>query len=409
MYKKFSIALICILFLYSLLGIGVANLNLFSIPILQFTALTICAIFFAKFKDDIEKTFSYNFWFILLLFILYIIAIFFYSLSKNYPLIRIIQDMEIFYDILFIFGGIGVIKILNKNFVIKSLEILFLVMSIWYIVIVLTGQEIIQFISPKVGGVFRSVPLFGAYPSYTFFLLGVPFFLFVTTPRKTNTLKAFIIGIIALLAQKRFILIEGLLIAFFYLRGSLSKVLFYSSLLLPILIFVLFTFENLEIRTSKGDLFSIDLITETWKSTFIQNEESGGVSWRYNLYQDSLNKINNINNFLFGIGFGVNLTNLTDTSTGLIIRTPHVYLLTVFLRTGLIGLIFTTYFFYTFFVQGYYIYKHQTKTVDKNFNYFLLFSFLVFFIEAQTNPMLEYAHVAFPRYFLLGLLLGQKN
>ena len=102
--------------------------------------------------------------------------------------------------------------------------------------------------------------------------------------------------------------------------------------IIPLVILTMYTFEFLEIRTSKGNIFSIDLITSTWQSAFVQNEESGGVSWRFNLYEDSLSKIKNINDMLFGLGFGGSLTDLTDSSTGLIIRTPHVYILTVFLR-----------------------------------------------------------------------------
>lgn len=408
MYNFFAIVLVVILFLYSLLGISVANLQIFSIPILQFVALFISIIFFQKFRKEIRVVFSQKFWFFLLIFILYVSTIFINSISKGYPLIRIIQDAELFYDIIFIFGGFGLARIYSKRIQLKILAILFVAMSIWYFAIIIVGQELIQLFSPKISGVYRSLSLFGFYPSHSYILLGVPFFIFVQKRNFQNKITAFLIGIITLLAQKRFIFVEAVIILFFYFKNITGKFFMNLFLLIPLITVTMFTFEALEIKTSKGNIFSIDLMTTTWQSAFVQNEESGGVSWRFNLYQDSLNKIKSVSDILFGLGFGGSLTNLTDTSTGLIIRTPHVYLLTVFLRTGLVGLIFILYFFSNFFIKGFQKYYKTTNELTKKYNYFLLLSFFIAFFEAQTNPMLEYAHVAFPRYFLLGLLLGQK-
>ena len=179
MYKFFSIVLIVILFLYNLLGIGIANYQIFSIPVLQLSALIICITFFYKFNSVISQIFSRQFWFILLIFMIYIFAIFIKSMSNGYPLIRIIQDAEIFYDIIFIFGGIGVAKIISNKTQLKILSTIFLSMAAWYLIIIIVGQELIQLVSPKIGGVYRSLSLFGAYPSHSFLMLGVPFFLFV--------------------------------------------------------------------------------------------------------------------------------------------------------------------------------------------------------------------------------------
>ncbi len=409
MYKFFSIVLIVILFLYNLLGIGIANYQIFSIPVLQLSALIICINFFYKFNGVISQIFSRQFWFILLIFMIYIFAIFIKSMSNGYPLIRIIQDAEIFYDIIFIFGGIGVAKIISNKTQLKILSTIFLSMAAWYLIIIIVGQELIQLVSPKIGGVYRSLSLFGAYPSHSFLMLGVPFFLFVQKNNLKNKFLAFFIGVTTLLAQKRFIFVEAIIISIFYHKKIAMKFFQNLFVIIPLIILTMYTFEFLEIRTSKGNIFSIDLITSTWQSAFVQNEESGGVSWRFNLYEDSLSKIKNINDMLFGLGFGGSLTDLTDTSTGLIIRTPHVYILTVFLRSGLIGLLFTLYFFSNFFSKGIKICFASKNELSKKYNYFLLLSFVIAFFEAQTNPMLEYAHMAFPRYFLIGLLLGQKN
>lgn len=409
MYKFFAISLISILFLYNLLGIGIANFQIFSIPILQATSLILSLIFLYKYREEISKIFSHKFWFILLIFIIYTLSLFINSISNGYPLIRIIQDSEIFFDIIFIFGGIGVAKVFSKKTELQVLAALFISMSVWYLIIILIGQELIQLVSPKIGGVYRSLPLLGALPSHSFILLGVPFFLYVQTNTPKNKFYAFFVGIVTLLAQKRFIFVEALIISLFYYKKIAVK--FFQNLIFTILIIFLtmYTFELLEIRTSKGNAFTIDLITSTWQSAFVQNEESGGVSWRFNLYDDSLNKIKNISNFLFGVGFGGNLTDLTDSSTGLVIRTPHVFLLTVFLRTGFVGLLFTLYLFSNFFKIGIKKYLSTDNKLDKRYRFFLLLSFFIAFFEAQTNPMLEYAHVAFPRYFLLGLLMGQGD
>ena len=50
-------------------------------------------------NKEIASLFSQSFWFFLLIFILYVLAIFIKSLSNGYPIIRVIQDAEIFYDI----------------------------------------------------------------------------------------------------------------------------------------------------------------------------------------------------------------------------------------------------------------------------------------------------------------------
>jgi len=409
LYKFFAISLILIFFSYNLLGIGIANFQLFSVPILQAIALIMSLFFLHKYNEEISNIFSHKFWFILLIFIIYVLSLFINSISNGYPFIRIVQDSEIFFDIIFIFGGIGVAKTFSQKTEIQLLATLFICMSIWYLIIILVGQELIQFISPKIGGVYRSLPLLGALPSHSFILLGVPFFLFVQSNSSKNKFFAFLVGTVTLLAQKRFIFVEALIIAFFYYKKIAVK--FFQNLIMVVLIIFLTmsTFELLEIRTSKGNAFTIDLITSTWQSAFVQNEESGGVSWRFNLYDDSLNRIKNISNFLFGVGFGGSLTNLTDASTGLVIRTPHVYLLTVFLRTGVVGLFFTLYLFSNFFIIGVKKYLSTDYGPDKRYRFFLLLSFFIAFFEAQTNPMLEYAHVAFPRYFLLGLLLGQRG
>ena len=75
-------------------------------------------------------------------------------MSNGYPLIRIIQDAEIFYDIIFIFGGIGVAKIISNKTQLKILSTIFLSMAAWYLIIIIVGQELIQLVSPKIGGLY---------------------------------------------------------------------------------------------------------------------------------------------------------------------------------------------------------------------------------------------------------------
>tara|TARA_B100001057_G_scaffold491285_1_gene581201 strand:+ start:2218 stop:3447 length:1230 start_codon:yes stop_codon:yes gene_type:complete len=409
LYKSLAKILISIFFLYNLFNLGIANLQIFSIPVLQFSALLISIIFLIKHNRYIENIFSKSFWFFLLIFILYVAAIFINSIAKGYPIIRIIQDAEIFYDILFIFGGIGVAQYIKINDLIKIFTYLFISMGLWFLTIILVGQEFIKFISPTINGVYRSVPLLGGFPSHTLLLLSVPFFLFVKKNNLKNKILSFLIGVITLLAQKRFILIEIFLIVFFYFKRISNKAFINSILIFPLIIFSLFIFQTLEISTSKGSVFNINQMTNLWQSTFVSNEQSGGINWRYNLIVDSIDKVDGIQDVIFGLGFGSSLTNLTDNITGQKIRTPHIFLLIVFLRTGLIGLIFISYFFSTFFITGYKKYITENQYEIKNFNYFILVAFFIFFIEGQTNPTLEYAHSAYVRYFMLGLLLGQKG
>lgn len=409
MYSFLAKILVSIFFLYNIFNLGIANLQLFSIPVLQFFALVISIVFLIKHNEYNSNLFSKSFWFYLLIFILYLLAIFINSISQGYPLIRIIQDAEIFYDLLFIFGGIGVARYIQINDLIKIFTYLLIIMGIWFFTIIFVGQDLIQFISPEINGVYRSVPLLGPFPSHTVLLLGVPFFLFVKKNNFKNKILAFLIGVIALLAQKRFIIIEILLIGFFYFKKISNKVFINSILIIPLVVIALYIFQALELNTSKGSAFSINEMSDVWQSTFISNEKSGGVGWRFNLASDAIDKINGTKDIIFGLGFGNSLTNLTDNKTGQKIRTPHIFLLIVFLRSGLIGLGFTSYFFCTFFIKGYEKYIGAKQNKIKSFNYFILIAFFIFFIEGQTNPVLEYAHSAYVRYFMLGLLLGQKD
>ena len=409
MYKFLAKILVLIFFLYNCFALGIANLQIFSIPILQFLSLVISIIFLVKMNKEIASLFSQSFWFFLLIFILYVLAIFIKSLSNGYPIIRVIQDAEIFYDIIFIFAGISVANYMQRNDLIKMFTYLFIFMAIWFFTIIIIGQDFIKLISPQINGIYRPVPLFGSFPSHVILLLSIPFFLFVRKNIVRNKILAFLIGVVTLLAQKRFILIELLIMGVFYYKNLANRIFINFLFIIPLIFISLLTLEALEIRTSKGNIFSLDLMSGVWQSTFVENEDSGGVNWRFNLFSDALDKINGVNDIIFGTGFGHSLTNLTDNSTGQIIRTPHVYFLTVFLRTGLIGLGFTLYFFCSFLIRGYENYVVAKDNETKNLNYFLFMSFVIFLIEAQTNPMLEYAHVAYPRYFILGLLLGQKS
>ena len=84
--------------------------------------------------------------------------------------------------------------------------------------------------------------------------------------------------------------------------------------------------------------------------------------------------------FLFGLPFGVPLTDFYN-SEGILTREPHNLYITIFARTGLIGTILYIVFHIKIFKILYMTYKKSLHLEDKNMNKFIiLFTIYVLFI-----------------------------
>ena len=164
-------------------------------------------------------------------------------------------------------------------------------------------------------------------------------------------------------------------------------------------------FSIFNINMSKGSEASFGNIYKTLESTFVENEFSGGVSFRKNILTDFKNMINTPKEVLIGVGFGIPLTERIG-GDGKTNRTPHIFILTLVGRIGLFGLTFIISFLLYFLYLGIKLYLHDSDAESKSLKYFLIVSLIIYFVEAQINPTLEYAHTAFFRYYTLGCLIG---
>ena len=407
--KALTFVTISILFIFTILGKGFANINIAGLPLFQLILLFLSLIVIFLKSGFFSKIFSSHFWFFLQIFILFNIGILFYSFSEDRLLIRIIQDAEVIYDIIFVFLAVYVSSKLNLNEHKKIFTYLFISIFFYYFLIILVGKNTMQFLSPKIGGVYSSVPAFGFLPSHTILACGAIFFWnnLSSTKKSLDLFLGSILSIAALISQKRFILIQAIIFLIFYFKSlnlnTLKKMSIYSIILL--ISFSIFSIFN--INMSKGSEASFANVYKTLESTFVENEYSGGVSFRKNILTDFRDMIDTPKEIFLGVGFGIPLTERIGAD-GKTNRTPHIFILTVIGRIGLFGLTFIVSFLLYFLYLGIKLYLHDNDAESKRIRYFLIVSLIIYFVEAQINPTLEYAHTAFFRYYTLGCLIGMN-
>lgn len=407
--KLIIIVSIVILFLIQIFSKSFANLNFNGLPLLQFTLVLFSILVFLFNQKLFSKLFNSHFWFILFIFILYCTGITFYSLSEGREFIRIIQDSEFIFDILFLFLSIYVASHLSFKVHKKILGFMYISMAVYFTIIIsLGGMKIVQALSPTIPGMYKEWPLFGEYPSHTDILLGSIFFITnIKLFQKFNFEKiiSFLLFSVAFMAQKRFLLIQLIILTLVYFKRITAKTLFSGLLFLMFFLLLIQSLESAGIKNSKGSTISLRSIGITLSSTFVENEAAAGVSYRKNIFNDFINSIDSVSKFMIGQGFGHPLTKQINSS-GLTTRSPHILIATIFGRIGLIGLIFYIYFFYTFAKLGYESFYSEKNKEHKEFKLFLLACLLVYIVEAQINPTLEYTHHSYIRYYILGCLIG---
>jgi O-antigen ligase len=111
-----------------------------------------------------------------------------------------------------------------------------------------------------------------------------------------------------------------------------------------------------------------------------------------------------------GQGFGIPLTNWTVSKSGAIIREPHNSFLSVFARTGIVGIIIWSIFHLVFNIRIFlFLRKNLTLTRNNYFVNFLLCSYLAFlgsYIWALSQPYFEIPQYAISAYIAVGLIIS---
>ncbi len=203
--------------------------------------------------------------------------------------------------------------------------------------------------APKIHGFQQEIPLLTATSSLGF----LAFFVFAWLLVKENNSRVRIMAILmfavyVILVQSRNVYLTILFLALFYLlfiNLSIRNVLRYVkfSVVIFLLLFVIskMTFLDPYVRFGVKSLSPYNLILHLYTVTgTAPNEEfagaAGGViqrlAWWYNVY---LKVTSSIYSLLFGLGFGMPLTDFT-TPTGAIVREPHNSFISTFARIGLI-------------------------------------------------------------------------
>lgn len=397
----FQYFIIYLLFAFAIINSGFSTIGIFGIPIFPFLSIVtviLLPLFYPKSFIDIPKEIQLS----AFLLIIYSFIIFISSLFNGYSFLRTVQDFEIILDMSFILMGFFLAKQLKSDKIQSLFTYLFISCFFSAIIIFLVGKDTIYSLSPTVG-IYKNYYLLGNTAGY-FYLLGIGAFYFLYTRPliRFNSIVATLLLIMSLMPQKRFSIIILMIFICHYLFFTSSKNKFQILRIIPFFIMAIFILSILNIQGERG-VFSFSFLAELYSSIFLidlnDGNLSGGIFYRFNLIADSLSKLQNWNDLLFGIGFGEPITNRINLITGLTVRTSHIFILDILVRTGFFGLILVTNFFYR-------IIKHISCSYNQNVtSNWLFISILICLICAQTNPLLSYIHMSLPIYIFIGISL----
>jgi hypothetical protein len=390
-------------FTFVILNIGFATIGIFGIPIFALISalVTILLILFYpnSFSNFPKPIISAYF-----LLVLYSGTICILSALKGYPILRIVQDFEMIFDMIFIAMGFFVANYLGKENIKKTLTTLFILCFLSGLIIFGIGEETIQSFSPSVG-IYRPVSLFGNVVGYFYLLtVGGFYFLYVNPMRNFNLVLFPLLCTVSLFPQKRFSIIIILSFIFHYLIFTRSSKKFQLILGLFLLFLIIISLGSLNIEGTRGS-FNIEFFSTLYSSIFLNPETqlSGGVFWRLNVVLDSVSKMENIYDYIFGIGFGQPLSNLANLTTGLTTRQTHIFLLDVWMRIGFIGLIMTINVLYLILKNIYSSYE------ESKISSWFFITALLLILCAQSNPLLQQVHMSLPIYVLIGMGISLKK
>jgi len=396
--KNFAFLSLFLLFGFVIFNIGFSTIGVFGIPFFQLVSLLTCVLlvlFYPKSFSKFPTTLIYAY----LILLLYSGTIFIISLFNGYPFLRVIQDFEMIFDMMFIIIGFFLAGQFGKEGIKKILTILFITCFLSGLIIFIFGEAITNF-SPMVG-IYRPIPLFGNVVGYFYIVAsGAFYFLYVNPMKNFNSILFALLCVTSLFPQKRFSIIIITVFIFNYLLFTKSnkKIQLIGGLFLLFLFISFVSIFNIE---GPRGLFNFEFFSTLYSSILLnpETEFSGGIFWRFNVAFDSLSKMENIYHYLFGIGFGQPLSNLVNQSTGLITRQPHIFFLDTLIRLGSFGILIMINFLYLILRNIYLSYEES-----KISNWFFI-TILLCIACAQSNPLLQYVHMSFPIYVFVGMAI----
>lgn len=267
--------------------------------------------------------------------------------------------------------------------------------------------DFVRTISP-VSGVYRSVPLLGAYfHSGLSVLFGIVFSVVLARYRSKRILVLLLpLQFIALfLLQSRALYIGLLMILFaIFLSGEFKFVYgLVIGLVIVIGFLALLQFYDFNVTGRIGE-FNIDFLGRHLQSLFLVEDAvaNNSIEWRLMIIRSAIQNFGVNSSVIWGQGFGVTLIDYA-TVTGHSIRQPHNIHLTVLLRLGVIGF----FVWICFLLSCIVMYWRRLRSLERGtFTYNLWLTLFLFtalgVMYSTVQTWMEFTHGAVIFYAFLG-------
>jgi hypothetical protein len=267
-----------------------------------------------------------------------------------------------------------------------------------------------------ISGMQGDIPLLTNFASIgliLFFVLSYAIFVEKNRIYRILSFFYFLFFLIVLQSRNIYLCLIISLLYFLYLRFSLKTLinLFKYLLLTSLLLFLIshLTFLNEYTRFGIENVNPIRIMEHLYTITGkTSNEElvgaAGGVSlrlvWWYNLYQKTTESLNT---FLFGLGFGVPLTDFKVVG-GRVVRELHNSFLSTYGRTGIVGFLLWFSILSFIILRSLMLVKKEIKR-DDNFIFITInFVFIYVFFLALSEPPFELPFEATVIYIFLAII-----
>jgi O-antigen ligase len=270
------------------------------------------------------------------------------------------------------------------------------------------------------------IPILFTYVSKYMILLFLASYLFIFT-RYSITLKkaqlrlsglykqllmAFLVAFSVVFFQARTVYFQLVCLIGFYLTFEPQKTakIYTTAGLLLLALFIL-PFTGVELQGRLGTV-SVDFFANHFLSSFGFSTEgmegaAGGVDLRFSWWTQIFSQLlSSVQNFLFGLGYGIPLT---DFSTTVQVREPHNSFLSVLARLGLLGFLSFVWMHIVFVRAWFKAYKSAVLLewlFTRQHLLWMMSYCILMWVFSMGEDGFEKPFFAIPYYFFWGVMLG---
>lgn len=282
-------------------------------------------------------------------------------------------------------------------------------------------SETLQELSPKIHGAQgQPVPILFQYlNTYIVTLWAVAYLLLFEKNIKVINyllLAAFLIAYVIFIYQARTIYLQvvALMLLMTWKKPVVMRKMILAVILFLILLFII-SVTGIEIKGRLGETVSLDFLISHLKAIVGAGSDSAGVAaassgvglrtgWWITIYH---NMTSSLSSLLFGLGFGIPLTDFHDTFNS-VVREPHNSFISVTARMGLIGISIFAWMHVALLKTWSAAYKRavqQQWEEGKKLLLFFLSYFVLIWVFSMTEDGLEKPPNAISYYFFWGIIL----